>query len=93
LFALNRHYAELHIMDVKLRYDLFNMLVRPTASYACEVWVNSKKMKVINIVYRRFFKSLLKVQKITNTCIVLTKFGKFPFEHFALGQACYTINV
>jgi hypothetical protein len=37
LFALNRHCAKLHIMDVKLRCDLFNTLVHSTASYACEV--------------------------------------------------------
>jgi hypothetical protein len=37
LFALNHHCAELHIMDVKLRYDFFNMLVRSTTIYACEV--------------------------------------------------------
>jgi hypothetical protein len=41
LFALNRHCMELHIMDVKLRCDLFNTFVRSTANYACEVWVNS----------------------------------------------------
>jgi hypothetical protein len=31
------------------------------------------------------------VRKITNTSIVLAKFGKFPFEHFAWGQTllCY----
>jgi hypothetical protein len=51
LFALNRHYVELHIMDVKLRCDLFNTLVRSIASYACEVWVDSKKIKVIEVVY------------------------------------------
>jgi hypothetical protein len=37
LFALNRCCAELHIMDVKLRCDLFNTLVHSTVSYACEV--------------------------------------------------------
>jgi len=37
LFALNRRYAELPIMDVKLHCDLFNTLVRSIASYACEV--------------------------------------------------------
>jgi hypothetical protein len=26
------------------------------------------------------------VRKIINTFIVLAEFGKFPFEHFALGQ-------
>jgi hypothetical protein len=51
LFALNRHCAELHIMDVKLRCDLFNTLVHSTANYACEVWVDSKKIEAIEIVY------------------------------------------
>jgi hypothetical protein len=44
LFALNRYCVELCIMDVKLRYDLFNTLVRSTTSYACEIWVDSKKI-------------------------------------------------
>jgi hypothetical protein len=51
LFALNCHCAKLCIMDVKLRCDLFNMLVCSTASYAYEVWVDSKKIKVIEVVY------------------------------------------
>jgi hypothetical protein len=51
LFALNRRYAELRIIDVKLRCDLFNMLVRSTASYACEIWVHSKKIKAIEVMY------------------------------------------
>jgi hypothetical protein len=61
LFALNRHYAELRIMDVKLCCDLFNTLVRFIVNYACEVWVDSKKIKVIKVVYQGFLKSLLGV--------------------------------
>jgi hypothetical protein len=83
LFAQNHHRVKLRIMDVKLCCDLFNMLVHSTASYACEVWVGFKKIKVIEVMYRRFLKSLLGVQKTTNTSIVLAEFGKFPFEHFA----------
>jgi hypothetical protein len=86
LFAPNRHCAELCIMDVKLHCDLFNTLVHSTTSYACEVWVDSKKIKAIKIMLQRFFKSLLEVRKTTNTSIMLTKFSKFPFEHFAWGQ-------
>jgi len=63
LFALNRRYAELHIMDVKLHCDLFNTLVRSIASYAYEVWMDSKKIKAIEVVYRGFLKSLLGVRK------------------------------
>jgi hypothetical protein len=37
LFTLNRYCAKLRIMDIKLRCDLFNKLVRSIVSYACEV--------------------------------------------------------
>jgi hypothetical protein len=79
-------------MDVKLRCDLFNTLVHPTTNYACEVWVDSKKIEAIEIVYRRFLKSLLGVRKTTSTSIVLAEFGKFPFEHFAWGQTLLYYN-
>jgi hypothetical protein len=92
LFALNHRCVELCIMDVKLRCNLFNMLVHSTTSYACEVWVDSKKIEAIEVVYQKFLKSLLGVQKITNTSIVLAEFGKFPFEHFAWGQALLYYN-
>jgi hypothetical protein len=79
-------------MDVKLCRDLFNTLVCSTTSYACEVWVHSKKIKAIEVVYQGFFNSLLKVRKTTSTSIVLVEFGKFPFEHFAWGQALLYYN-
>ncbi len=71
LFALNRCCAKLRIMDVKLRFDLFNTLVRSTASYAYEIWVGSKKIEAIEVVYQGFLKSLLGVRKTTNMSIVL----------------------
>jgi hypothetical protein len=92
LFALNRRYVELRIMDVKLRCDLFNTLVRSTASYTYEIWVDSKKIEAIEVVYRGFLKSLLRVRKTTSTSIVLAEFGKFPFEHFARGQTLLYYN-
>jgi hypothetical protein len=92
LFALNRRCAELRIMDVKLHYDLFNTLVRSIINYVCEVWVDSKKIEAIEVVYRGFFKSLLGVRKTISTSIVLAEFGKFPFEHFAWGQSLLYYN-
>jgi hypothetical protein len=78
-------------MDIKLCCDLFNMLVCSTTSYACEVWVDSKKIEAIEVVYRGFFKSLLGVQKTTNTFIMLAEFSKFPFEHTLHGDKCCCI--
>jgi hypothetical protein len=49
--SLNCRCAKLRIMDVKLCCDLFNMLVCSTTSYACEVWVDSKKIESIKVVY------------------------------------------
>ncbi len=79
-------------MDVKLHCDLFNTLVCSTINYACEVWVDSKKIKAIEVVYQGFFQTLFRVQKTTNTSIVLVEFGKFPFEHFACGQTLFYYN-
>ncbi len=92
LFALNRRCVELCIMDIMLCCDLFNMLVRSAVSYVYEVWVESKKIEVIEVMYWGFLKSLLRVWKTTSTSIVLVKFGKFPFEHFAWGQALLYYN-
>jgi len=92
LFTLNRRCVELRIMDVKLWCDLFNTLVHSITSYACEVWVDSKKIKVIEVVYQGFLKSLFRVRKTTSTSIVLAEFGKFPFEHYAWGQALLYYN-
>jgi len=51
LFALNCRCVELRIMDVKLCCDLFNTLVHFIVSYACESWVDSKKIEAIEILY------------------------------------------
>ncbi len=91
-FALNHRCAKLRIMDVKLHCNLFNTLVRSITSYAYEVWVDSKKIEAIELVYRRFLKSLLGMRKTTSTSIVLTKFGKLLFEHFAWGQVLLYYN-
>ncbi len=66
--------------------------MRSTTSYACEVWVDSKKIEAIEVMYQGFLKSLFKVRKTTSTSIMLAKFGKFPFEHFAWGQALLYYN-
>ncbi len=38
-------------MDIKLLCDLFNTLVHSITSYAYKVWVDSKKIEIIEIVY------------------------------------------
>ncbi len=60
MFTLNRRYGELHIMDVKLCCDFFNMLVFSIVSYACEVWVDFNKIEAIKVEYRKILKSLFR---------------------------------
>jgi hypothetical protein len=79
LFALNFHYAERHIINVNLRCDFFNTLVCFRANYTYEIWVDFKKIKAIEVMYRGFLKSLLKVQKTLGISIVLVEFSKIPF--------------
>ncbi len=93
LFTLNYRCVKLRIMDVKLRCDLFNMLVRSTSSYACEVWVDSKKIEVIEVMYWGFFKSFLGLRKTTSMSIVLANFGKFPLNTLHEDKCCYTISM
>jgi len=92
LFTLNHRYAKLRIMDVKIHCDLFNTVVHSITNYAYEVWMDCKKIKVNEVMYRRFFKSLFGVRKTTSTSIVLAEFSKFPFEHFAWGQLLLYYN-
>ncbi len=87
LFALNRRCAKLSIMDVKLHYDLFNTLVRSTTSYACEVWVDSKKIEAIEVVYQGFLKSLLRVWKTTSTSIMASKIWQIPLWTLCMGTS------
>jgi hypothetical protein len=51
LFALNHRCAELRIMDVKFCCDVFNTLVRSITNYVCEVWIDSTKIEVIEVMY------------------------------------------
>ncbi len=54
--------------------------------------MDSKKIEAIKVVCQGFLKFLLGVRKTTSTSIVLAKFGKFPFEHFAWGQMLLYYN-
>jgi hypothetical protein len=80
-------------MDVKLCSNLFNTLVRSTTSYACEVWVDSKKIEIIEVVYQRFFKSLLGMRKTTSTSIVLIEFDNSPLNILHGDKCCCAIIV
>ena len=49
-------------MCLDMQISLFNLLVSPVLSYACEIWsfAEAKKVELVQI---KFFKQILKVRK------------------------------
>jgi len=85
LFALRRRCIELSITDLKVMCQLFNSLVRPMLSYACEVWIGcigAKGLQQVEQVHRMFLRGILGVNKTTSTFAVLGEFGRYPLEYF-----------
>jgi hypothetical protein len=78
--------SRLKISDVGTKVHLFDSLVRPVLSYACEVWavdmIGKKRRSGQEVLYLGFLKRLLGVCTSTTTCAVLGEFGRFPIELF-----------
>ncbi len=85
LFALRRKCNDLSITHLEVMCQLFDSLVRPILSYACEVWIGctgEKGLQQVEQVHRMFLRGILGVNKTTNTFSVLGEFGKYPLEYF-----------
>ncbi len=85
LFALCHRCNDLSITDPKVMCQLFDSLVRPVLSYACEVWIGctwAKGLQQAEQVHRMFLRGILGVNKTTSTFAVLGEFGRYPLEYF-----------
>jgi len=85
LFALRRRSNDLSITYPEVMCQLFDSLVRPVLSYACEVWtgcIGAKGLQQAEQVHRMFLRGILGVNKTTNTFVVLGEFGRYPLEYF-----------
>ena len=84
MFAMRRRCALLGIRDPAMQCKLFDTLVLPILSYACEVWaVNPSIGEAAGLLHRGFLKQLLGVSMSTTSEIVLVEFGRFPLQvHF-----------
>jgi len=85
LFTLRRRCNDLSITDPEVMCQLFNSLVRPILSYACEVWIGctgAKGLQQAEQVHRMFLRGILGVNKTTSTFTVLGEFGRYPLEYF-----------
>jgi len=85
LFALCRKCNDLSITDPEVMCQLFDSLVRPVLSYACEVWIGCtwvKGLQQAEQVHIMFLRGILGVNKATNIFAVLGEFGRYPLEYF-----------
>ena len=84
MFAMRRRCALLGIRDPAMQCKLFDTLVLPILSYACEVWaVNTNVGEAAEVLHRSFLKHLLGVRICTANEIALAEFGRFPLQvHF-----------
>jgi hypothetical protein len=85
LFALHHRCNDLNITNPKVMCQLFDSLVRPLLSYACEVWTGctgAKRLQQAKQVHRMFLRGILGVNKTTSTFVVLGEFGRYPLEYF-----------
>jgi len=85
LFALCRRCNDLSITDPQVMCQLFDSLVRPVLSYACEVWIGctwAKRLQQAEQVHKMFMRGILGVNKTTSIFAVLGEFGRYPLEYF-----------
>ncbi len=85
LFALRCRCNDLSIIDPEVMCQLFDSLVCPVLSYACEVWtgcIRAKGLQQAEQVHRMFLRGILGVNKTTSTFVVLGEFGRYPLEYF-----------
>ena len=66
-------------LPVDMQCELFDRLVIPVLLYGCELW-GCENIDAINLFYRKFLKSLLKVKRSTSNCMVFGEMGKYPLK-------------
>jgi hypothetical protein len=85
LFALRRKCNDLSITNPEVMCQLFDSLVRPILSYACEVWTGctgAKGLQQAEQVHRMFMREILKVNKTTSTFAMLGGVWKVSIRVF-----------
>ena len=89
MFGVLGRCHELHIYQPSLKLKLFDALVRPIMTYACETWAilgGKAAMRDIERVELRFLKMLLGVPENTSSKLVYAEFGRLPLQYSWLQQ-------
>ena len=77
LFALRKHFSSNPEMLPVMQLQLFNTMVSPILFYACEVW-GLRAADPMEVFYRGFLKTILRVKASTPDCFVYGELGVFP---------------
>uniref|UniRef100_A0A0N7ZBB2 Reverse transcriptase domain-containing protein n=1 Tax=Scylla olivacea TaxID=85551 RepID=A0A0N7ZBB2_SCYOL len=68
-----------HDLPVDLQLELFNTIVMPIMTYACEIW-GYCIIREIKQLHMTFLKHVLHVHKYTSTDIVYGELGEYPID-------------
>ena len=79
MFAM-RTKARRLLLPVDVQIDLFDKCVLPILLYGCEIWGYSN-IDQLEVFYRKFLKSILKLNWSTPSCQVYGEVGKLPLLH------------
>lgn len=84
MHAMQRRCAFLRLTDPAAKCQLFDTLVLPILSYACEVWATDPDVgQACETLHRQFLRQLLGVRKTVTNEIPLAECGRFPLQiHF-----------
>ena len=85
MFAMLSTCQQKHISQPEQKLKLFDALVRPVLSYACEVWApigGKAALEKLEQVHKKFLRGLLGVPKSTCLKMLYAEFGRLPLQHF-----------
>jgi hypothetical protein len=82
LFALQQRCQVLQLTDAAIQCKLFDALVKPILSYACEIWAVDfgKQNNSLERIQLHFLRSFLHVRSSTASCAILGEFGRYPLQ-------------
>ena len=66
-------------LPIDLQLELFNTMVMPIMTYACEIWGYSVNRE-LKLLQMKFYKQVLHVHRNTSTDIVYGELGEYPLD-------------
>ena len=79
IFSSQRMTKSLNPLSPKLKFHIFDTLIRPVLTYGSDVWGHRKSgLKEIDRVFMRYVRCVLSVKATTSNVIVIGECGRYP---------------